>query len=303
MFDKTTQNRGLMITLIATLCAAVVPVLSKVVLSYVTSPAALSLRMGAAFILLIVGMRFFLNERVSITKQSMIVAVFGALNFAFFIFGINYIPTIFTPAFYSLVPIQTSVLGWLIFRNKIRPIKLAGIVIGLCGTWLILAETFAGGVTAAIHPLGVVFMLFASISIALYGLLIQNFKTLPSAYSVSLQAIGFALVFSIPAVLFTPDSLTVTKPIDLWFWIGVLALAGFGTVMQYVFYQTSIRILGTSATVIYFYLQPLFIVIISLLFLDEALTWHYPVGMSLVLLGSSLNINYVLEKLSFLKAR
>jgi len=303
MLHSDYQNKGLSLALVATLCASVAPALSKVVLSYVTSPVVLMLRMSFALLLLTIIMKVIVSERFQISKQSMLVAIFGALNFAFFIFGIQYMPTIFTPAFYSLVPIQTTILAWLLFRNKIKPIKLVGILIGLIGTWVIFSETFSGGSTSDIHPLGIVFLLTASISITLYGLLIHNFKNLPSAYNVSQQAIFFGFLVSIPVALFTPDSFVTVKPIDVWFWVGILAFAGFGTVMQYVFYQNSIRILGTSATVIFFYLQPVFIVIISLLFLDERLTWHYPVGMALVLLGSSLNINYVLEKLSFLKAR
>ncbi len=301
MLDKNVQNRGLSLALVATLCASAAPALSKVVLSYVASPVVLMLRMSFALILLIVLIKFIVNDRFHINKQSVLVAFFGALNFAFFIFGIKYMSTIFTPAFYSLVPIQTTILAWLLFQNKVIPIKLIGILIGLIGTWVIFSETFSGGSTSDIHPLGIVFLLSASISITLYGLFIQNLKNLPSAYNVSLQAIIFGLLLSIPVALFTPNSFVVAKPIDLWFWISILALAGFGTVMQYVFYQNSIRILGTSATVIFFYLQPVFIVIISLLFLDEKLTWHYPLGMTLVLLGSSLNINFVLEKLRLQK--
>ena len=299
MISKDPQYKGLALATIGTFFASTVPVFSKVLLGYVTSPFALFLRMSTALFILLFVTKFVLKQRLIFTKQGTVVALFGALNLSFFIFGINFMPTIFTPVFYSLVPIQTTLLAWIIFRDKINGFKLIGILLGLSGTLIILSESFSHGSTSEIQPLGVIFLSTASISIALYGLLIDHAKkgTLPSAYNVTLQSIFFGLIFSLPIVLLFSNAFEMQKPVDFGFVMALIGLAGFGTIMQYVLYQNAIKLIGKVATVLFFYLQPVFVVGIGALFLHETVTWLYPVGMVLVLLGSSLNINFVLEKL------
>lgn len=293
------EQRGLLIAIVATLCASSVPLASKVVLGYISSPLTLILRMLFAAVILFLIVKFLLKIKLQVSKKSLLVAFFGAMNFCFFILGIKFMPTVFTPVFYSSVPIQATLIAWILFRDKIGKIELIGIVAGFIGSFVIFSDDLINSTASDVELLGFIFMSLASMSIAVYGLLIDKLKKeLPSVFSVTLQAVTFALVISFIIGIFYPDTFTLSRQIGTNFWLGILFLAVFGTVIQYVMYQKSIEIMGKSATVILFYLQPVIVVILSAIFLEEDISWvNYIIGMILILAGSSLNIGFVRNKL------
>lgn len=279
---------------LAVICAASVPILSKIVLNYVTSPFALLLRMLIALIILALFMKFILKTKFEFTKHSLLVAVFGGLNFSFFILGIKFMPTIFTPVFYSLVPIQATILGWLFFRDRVAKINLFGILIGLAGALVLFSDSLVGSSKTGISVLGFMFLMLASFCITIYGLLIERFKKLPSAFNISFQSILFALLLSLPIAATFPNAFNFVNEPDVNFWLAILSLAAFGTILQYVLYQKSIQAMGKLATVLMFYLQPIFVIALSAIFLNESINWiTYVTGMVLILLGSSMNMKFI----------
>lgn len=209
--------------------------------------------------------------------------------------------TVFTPVFYSMVPILTSIFAYILFKDKIQKTKFIGVIIGLIGALIIFSQSLSFSVESGIELAGFIFLVLASISITIYGLLIAKTKNLPPASSVSFQAIMLAAIFSIPLVAFIPDSLVVLRDLDARFWLGLFGLSVFATIFQYFLYQRGIELIGKTATVIMFYLQPVFVVLISSVFLTETISWStYIPGMILILIGSSLNMELVLE---FLRTR
>lgn|GEM_PF-7003274 len=285
-----TKTDGISLSLIASFCGATVPIFSKLVLEYFTPQVSLFLRMVFSFVLISILLAVFIKPKIEIDKHTLRIALFGALNFVFLMFGIKYIPAVLAPIFYSLVPIEVTVFSFILFREKISVTKLVGIVVGYFGALVVLYPTFSGANTSDVEPLGVVLVLLGSCSVALFSLLIQRSNSQYSPYNLSFQAITLAFIFSIPMLLIQSSKVETLKGFDwkvIWLVVGIAVI---GTIGQYIIFQNAIAKIKASANVIFFYFQPIFVITLSLIFLDENIGIYYFIGLVFVLIGSSLNI-------------
>ena len=285
-----TKIDGVILSLIASFCGATVPIFSKLVLEYFSAPVALFLRMVFSFVLISILLAVFIRLKIIIDKATLRIALFGALNFVFLMFGIKYIPAVIAPIFYSLVPIEVTIFSFLFYREKISLIKLLGIIVGYCGALVVLYPTISGANSDRIEPIGVLLVLLGSCSVALFSMFIQKSNSKYSPYNLSFQAITLALVFSVPMLLIPSASSEALKTFDLkviWLVIGIAAI---GTIGQYIVFQNAISKIKASANVMFFYFQPVFVIALSLIFLNEEIGAYYFIGLIFVLVGSSLNI-------------
>jgi drug/metabolite transporter (DMT)-like permease len=289
--DNTTK--GIILSIAASFCGSAVPIATKIAAKYLTSQRILFMRMFIAFIILSLLMKFLLKTKMKITKRSLLISLFGSLNFIFFIFGINFMPAVYSPVFYSMVPIEATVLAFLLYKDKPNVIKFVGIIIGLVGALLILATRPNNGTSQGeASLLGIILVGLASLSIATYSLLISKSKNLPSAYSISLQSILLTLVMATPVMLLDVSN-NPLKDVDIYapeLFISIFVMSFLGTIMQYILYQKGIQKIGISSNVVFFYAQPVFVVIMATIFLGESIQLVYVAGILMVLFGSSLNM-------------
>lgn len=290
---KKAKIDGLILSLIASFCGATVPVFSKIIIEYFQPQMALFLRMVTSIILISVLLLVVIKPKIAIEKTTLKIALFGAFNFVFLMLGIKFIPAVLVPIFYSLVPIEVTIFSFLFFREKISLKKLLGIFIGYFGALVVLFPTFSGTDTNDIQPVGVILILLGSCSVALFSLFIQRSNSKYSPYNLSLQSIALALIFSIPLLLTQGQNGDTLKSLDLKVVWLVLGIAIIGTIGQYVIFQNAISKIKASANVVFFYFQPLFVIMLSMVFLEEVIGWNYFVGLVLVLIGSSMNLGIV----------
>ncbi len=246
--------------------------------------------MAVAFILIFLFLAIFIKPKIQIDKNTLLISLFGALNFVFFMFAINFMPAVIAPIFFSLVPIEVTLFSYLLFREKVSSAQLIGIIVGYFGAIIVLSPSFSNAQGSEVRPIGIVLVLLASSSIAMHSLLIQRSNNRYSPYNLSFQSIGVALIFSIPILIVAPRTAEIAKDFNfnvVWFFLGIAAI---GTISQYLSFQHAIGKIQASANVVFFYFQPVFTITMSLIFLDESISIIYVIGLVFVLIGSSLNL-------------
>lgn len=286
--DKNTQQ-GLFFSLTAALCGSTSPIFSKLILEYYSPSFALLIRMVLSSVFMIIIVVLIIREKIIVNKETLRIAIFGALNIVFFMFAIKYIPAHFAPVFYSLVPIEVTLLAFIIYREKISPIKLLGIVIGYLGSLLVVVSTFAGKDNSGVDVIGIVLVVCASMSIALFSLFIQVSNDRYSSYNISLQSILVSALCSIPIFL-TSDGIEPQKEFSIKVLFYLVGISLFASIGQYVMFPKAIAKIKASANVAFFYSQPFMVILMSVLFLGEDIKPIYFVGLIIVLIGSSLNL-------------
>ena len=181
------------------------------------------------------------------------------------------IPTGIAAVIIALVPMWLAVLGFVFYRDPVRPLLALGIGIGIAGV-AILAWPVGGA--GDLDPLGLAVILVAPVSWALGTLYAAKRAVLPGpallASGIEMIAAGLAFIavaaltgdwarFDIAAV--TPAS-----------WAGIAYLVVIGSLVGYTTFAWLITVAPLSRVSTYAYVNPVVAVILGFLILGEPLT-------------------------------
>lgn len=191
----------------------------------------------------------------------------------------------------ALTPICTKLLRRLLFREDISGMFWSGAAVALAGSALILWPSSSGDASIWVGDL---LALGAMISFSLYTEGMAHYARGYSLTAANVHVLTAGLLFlyvaggvsggSASASLFSLEAWTIMLPSTHI--IGWLAFLGIGcTAFAYWGYGWAIRRLSASVALPFLYLQPLFGVALSAVWLGEALTLRFAMGSVLILLG------------------
>jgi len=187
-------------------------------------------------------------------------------------------------------PITVSLLAFLLLNERILPRwRYLGFIFSFFGIFFVV------GVQSFLefridYLIGNLILLCGMLTWGLYSVLGKKVMT---RYS-SLETTAIGIFFG--TILFFGLALTEqfwTHPImaDPAFWLHILYLGIFVTVLGFLFYFIGIENLGASRAAVFISLVPVFGALFSILILSEPLYWTFVVGLILVVVGI-LVINY-----------
>ncbi|TMM52696.1 DMT family transporter [Sulfitobacter sabulilitoris] len=208
--------------------------------------------------------------------------VFGILQNAVYL-GLNFVAMQTVQAslaaiIASTMPLLVALASWLVLRERLRPLGIAGLIAGLVGVALIMGARLQGGVDlygVALCGIGVVALTIATLSVrgATSG---GNFLMI-----VGLQMLVGCVTLSLATVLFETPRLNPTWPLALAFVYTTLVP---GLAATFVWFWLVNRVGATRAATFHF-LNPFFGVAIAALFLGEALEPRDVLGVVVIALG------------------
>lgn len=195
-----------------------------------------------------------------------------ALNQMLFIKGLAFTFPIHAALLTLITPILITVIAARVLKEKITIAKIIGLLLGVSGAILLITgrETSAPGDNPA---LGDVLIIFSSVAYTFYFILV---KPLMAKYS-SIQVTRWIFTFGIFMILpfcfkeFNEISWQVFTLKD-WFFLFMIVIPG--TFLAYVFNVYGIQKLSASMAGAYIYSQPVFAIIIAMIFLKEELSFY-----------------------------
>ncbi|WP_025741983.1 DMT family transporter [Aquimarina pacifica] len=184
-------------------------------------------------------------------------AIFGVgINMLCFFEGLNLTTPISASVIMTTVPICVLILSTIFLKEKLRTLKIIGILIGLSGALLIIVYGKGNSTTAPNPLLGNLLVFVNAASYAIYIILIKTItqKYHPLTFIKWMYTLG--LLFVLP---FGYNQLTEmqvhTIPISGYLKIGyVLVFATFGTYILNIF---AIKELKPTTVAVFIYVQPL----------------------------------------------
>ena len=191
-----------------------------------------------------------------------------------------------------------SVPLWMAAIEAVRPggarpnwLGILGLVVGFGGIALLIGPDLAGGSKAALHPLGIAVLLFASLSWSL-GSIYSRHAELPRSalLSTSMEMLvgGAALIMLGSA---TGEWRLLALPaVALRSWLGLVYLVVFGSMVAYTAYTWLLRNAPLPLVSTYAYVNPLIAILLGSLLAGELLTARI-LAAAFVIIGSVVVIN------------
>ncbi|WP_299592198.1 DMT family transporter [uncultured Tateyamaria sp.] len=178
----------------------------------------------------------------------------------------------------STMPLMVAFAGWIVFRDKLPPLGIAGLVLGIAGVILIMSARLDAGVDLY----GVALCVIAAVALTVATL---SMRTMSSGGNlmmvVGLQMFVGAVVLGIVSALI--ETIEVTQTPALYAAFGYTVLVP-GLAATWIWFALVARIGATKAATFHF-LNPFFGVAIAAALLGERLGAQDILGVAIITVG------------------
>lgn len=187
----------------------------------------------------------------------------------------------------ALNPAMIGFASWLLFKERLAPLKVLGIACAVAGAGAVIASGNHGVTVEGVSTWRGDLLIFGCVlSWSLYSLysrpLTQALGALPTvAYSIWL---GTAMLW-LATLMQGEVDITAIAALDTRQWLGLGYLGVFGSALAYIGYYQGIAQVGPTRAGVFIALNPLTAVLLGALLLDERLTTGMGVGGLLILVG------------------
>lgn len=179
-------------------------------------------------------------------------------------------------------PLLALMLAYAFLGENIRPISLAGLLIGFLGVIAFAWPGLSGGAVKG-YALGITYIALAATGVAMGNVAIKRL----SSDVDGIMAMGLQLLLgSVPLAvlsLFTEDVRSMSWSAD--FFIVLMVLSILGTSLVFWLWFSVLKEVPLSRANAFTFLVPLFGLALGIIFFDERLGWVEVLGATLILLG------------------
>jgi drug/metabolite transporter (DMT)-like permease len=197
-------------------------------------------------------------------------------------FGLTYVSATVCSVMISIIPVFATLGAWLIFKEKLRMINYAGIIISFIGILVFLLNK-DGSVSYNLK--GLALLLFAVLSAVGYNLTLSRLvgKYSP-VYIVNVQNVIGATLF-LPLFLIFDFKTFIHQSYTPELFLPVLGLAAFASSGAFILFAYSVSKLGILKANVFTNFIPLFTALFSFILMGDKLTFQNILGMLAVIAG------------------
>jgi drug/metabolite transporter (DMT)-like permease len=197
-------------------------------------------------------------------------------------FGLTYVSATICSVMISTIPVFATISTWLIFKEKLKAVNYAGIILSFVGV-LVFILNRDGSISFSLK--GLAFLLLAVISAVGYNLtlsrLVENYSPV---YIVNVQNIIGAVLF-MPIFFIFDFKHFVSVPLTFEMFKPIIALAVLCSCGAFILFAYSVSRIGITMANVFSNTIPVFTAIFSFMIIGEKLTVQNVVGMVIVLAG------------------
>lgn len=255
---------------------------ARVIVAYAPPLASLSLRFFVSG-MLGVGIALALGQTFRLTKpQWRATIIFGICQNALYL-GLNFVAMQWVEAsvasiIASIMPLLVAFAGWVIFRDKLAPLGMVGLVLGIIGVGLIMGARMEAGVDIT----GVILCFVAAVALTIATLSVRG----ASSGGNVMMIVGLQM-FVGAIILAVASAMTETIVID-WHWQLVVAFIYTtlvpGLAATWVWF-TLVNQIGAVKAATFHFLNPFFGVAIAAVLLGERLGLLDFIGVGIIAAG------------------
>lgn len=188
----------------------------------------------------------------------------------------------------ATIPFFVAIANSLVFRERLRPVVVAGVLLSLGGIVLLMWGDGALAESRGALRSGLAWLAGAVVIAVVFTLILVRIADHYRATTITAYQNLFGLCYFLPAMLlFDHDSLPLitynAKLILLILVLGVLC-----STVAYMFYNYGVQHLGATAACVYTNIIPIFSFCIAMLIGQEHFAWRRLAGIVVVIVGATL---------------
>jgi probable blue pigment (indigoidine) exporter len=214
--------------------------------------------------------------------QARAVILFGLCQNALYL-GLNFVAMQWVEASLAVIiaasmPLMVAALGWVVWRERIAPLGIAGLVAGLLGVGLIMGTRLSGGA----DPLGIVLCVLGALALAVATLTLRGASSGGNVLMVvGLQMLVGSVALGVVSAVLETHSVTVTPAFLAAFAYQIFIPGLAATLLWFAL----VGRIGTTRAAAFHFLNPFFGVAIAAVLLGEAVGMLDAVGVAVTMAG------------------
>ncbi len=185
----------------------------------------------------------------------------------------------------STTPVFMALLGWVVLREKLPWIKIAGILLAFVGVLLVV---YAGNLSAIslrnFGKPGDILILISAINWAVFSVLSRRGLKAHPATLMMFYVMLFGWLFT-SILFFATTNISEIGNLTTNGWLGIAFLGIFCSGLAYIAWYDALKALTTAQTGVFLYIEPLVAVVVAFFLLSEAITVASLLGGGIIILG------------------
>ncbi len=244
----------------------------------------LRLVISSTFLFIILAISGFLKK---IRKEHLLLFLASAIFNPFFYFlgenyGLKHSSASISAVVIATIPVFTPFAAWILIREKVSNLNIAGIVISFAGILVMLIEP---DLSFSTDPKGIALLFIAVCSAVIYSILLKKLMQFYTAVNlIAWQNLTGAVLFMPLFLVLDLDEFISVVP-DGRLIFSLCSLAILASSLAFILFATSIKHLGVSRANVYSNLIPVITAIASYYILDEIFTGNKIAGIIIVIFG------------------
>ena len=233
--------------------------------------------------LLAIGLAVLLGQRLRLTHQHVLaIVLFGICQNALYL-GLNFVAFETVDAsiavvIASLLPITVAIASWLAFRERLAPLAVAGLVIGLIGAGIVLADRLGKGADA----FGISMCILGVLALTVATLVVRTLAASGAVmWMVGLQMLVGAAALTPFALALESWEVTFSTPMLIAFGYTILFPGIVATWLWFVLLGD----IGATKAAAFHFLNPFFGVVVAWIFLGEQITRADLIGVAFIMVA------------------
>lgn len=237
---------------------------------------------------------FFKKLKIPTTRQFVWIVGMSILMFVFAnwlsTLGLQYIPTGLAALIGALYPLSVVLIEAIFIKSrKITVLTLLGMILGLVGVGMVFYDTLFKNLPEKMW-VGILLSTIAMLSWSLGTVLLSRNKTnINPYYATGWQMILSALILAMASII--THQYIPLMTIQWKVWIEIFYLVVFGSVLSFVAFIFSTKVLSPEISSLYAYVNPLVAIFVASIILNEPLSINIFFGAIVTLFGVFL-VNY-----------
>jgi drug/metabolite transporter (DMT)-like permease len=197
-------------------------------------------------------------------------------------FGLTYVSATVCSVLISTIPVFATIGAWLIFKEKLKAINYAGIIISFIGVLVFILNS-DGSISFNIKGLGL--LMLAVFSAVGYNLTLSRLVgSYSPVYIVNVQNLIGAILF-LPLFLIFDFRNFVSTPFTFDMFKPIIELSIFASCGAFILFAWSVRNMGITKANVFSNCIPVFTALFSFILMGEKLTVQNIAGMIIVIAG------------------
>jgi len=197
-------------------------------------------------------------------------------------YGLTYVSATVGSVIISTIPVIAALGAWIFYREKLRIINYAGIILSFIGVIIFILNK-DGAISFNIK--GLVLLLLAVLSAVGFNLTLNRLVgTYNPVFIVTVQNI-IGVVLFLPIFLFADLRQFINTPFAAKSFIPIIELSVFASCGAFILFAYSIQKIGVSRANVFTNSIPIFTAVFSFFILGDKLTLQNIAGMAIVITG------------------